>query len=97
MEDWVTINKSFINIKEAEKVAQIVKVTESRLSSVPRGPQYDIETKICETDNGWQLKWRKFLVDVDSGCSGCSSCETNHINTDAPSKGKVIEFKPKGS
>lgn len=100
MEDWVTLNKIYSCEKEAGRIAEIVKITESRLSSSTRGPQYDIETKIIKCDDGWQVKWRKIFVGFNSGCGGCNSCGgkapvENREKATSSQKGKVIEFKPR--
>ncbi|MCL4439281.1 MAG: hypothetical protein M1609_01415 [Firmicutes bacterium] len=96
MENWVTVKKTFSTAEEARRVAEILKITESRLSSVPRGPQYDIETEVSRADDGWQVRWRKVLAGYDSGCSGCGSCNNkSNPGKQSVGQGKVIEFKPK--
>lgn len=96
MEEWVTMNRIFPTEDKAIEVAKIIRITESRLLSVPRGPQYDIEIKVDKVDDGWQVRWRKVLTGYDSGCGGCGSCDNVTGNgKQNPGQGKVIKFKPK--
>ena len=98
MEEWVTIDKIFLFEAQAQKAAQIIRVTESRLLSSERGLQYDIETELVKTQTGWQIRWRKVLLGNGSGCGGCGSCQSQDQNTPVngrPKAGKVIQFTPK--
>nr|WP_269438317.1 hypothetical protein [Phosphitispora fastidiosa] len=79
--------------KEADKAALVVKVTESRLSSIPGGPQYDIETELLQVDNGWIVRWRKVPAAASPGCSGCGSCQP--VSRPVRKPAKVIQFKPR--
>ncbi|MGF7185453.1 hypothetical protein GGQ84_001542 [Desulfitispora alkaliphila] len=91
--DWNKTQKIFSTREKAEKSAQIIAVTESRLLSVPKGPQYTIETKVEEVEGGWQVLWRKIFVGYDSGCGKrCGSCDTSS-SSPQKSMGKVIPFK----
>jgi len=92
MESWVNLNKIFLNIKQAENAAKIVETTESRLSSIPRGPQYNIETEVYEVNDGWRIRWRKVFVGNDSGCKGCSSCETSQLKKMRPRKVRLLNL-----
>ncbi len=92
MEQWVNMEKVFATEREANKAAVVVKVTESRLSSVPGGPQYDIETELVKVDDGWQVRWRKVPA-RDSGCSGCGSCQA--VSRPVRKPAKVIPFRPR--
>lgn len=95
MEEWVVVNKVFPNGEKARKAANIISVTESRLQSSPKGAQYDIETEVVQTDDGWQVRWRKVLSGYGGGCSGCGSCNTEMANKRGAKPGKLLEFKPK--
>lgn len=92
---WVKLKNSFATEEKALRAAGIVATTESRLSSEPGGPQYEVETRIEQTDEGWQVYWRKEFVGYESGCGGggCGSCGENE--TQEPQKGKVIPFPRK--
>lgn len=94
MEEWSILERDFPTKEKAIKAAGIIQITESRLSSNPKGPQYDIETEIFEIQNRWQIKWRKVFVGYNSGCSNCNSCKENAppLKTSTRS-GKLLEFK----
>jgi hypothetical protein len=98
MEDWVTVDKVYPFEAQAQKAAQIVRVTESRLLSTELGLQYDVETELVESPTGWQIRWRKVLLGNGSGCGGCSSCQDQSQKTpvkSGPQSGTVILFKPR--
>lgn len=97
MEEWVTMNRIFPTEDKALKAAGIIRITESRLLSVPRGPQYDIEVGVDKVADGWQVRWRKVLTGYDSGCSGCGSCNnvTDESGKQKQEPGKVLKFRPK--
>lgn len=96
MEEWVNLNQVFVTMEKAQKVANAIIVTESRLSSSPSGPQYDIETEITQVSDGWRVRWRKIQVDFDGGCQGCGACsiEENRIKQETR-MGTVIQFRPR--
>ncbi|WP_418791558.1 hypothetical protein [Phosphitispora sp. TUW77] len=93
MEKWITLEAVYSTEKEANKAATVVKVTESRLSSKPGGPQYDIEIELVKVEHGWRIRWRKVPVAGGAGCSKCGSCQT--ISRPARKPAKVIPFKPR--
>lgn len=103
MEEWTTVKQVFPTEAKAEKAANIISITESRLSSNPNGPQYSVETEVFMTDAGWQVRWRKVLTGYGGGCSGCGSCGSSGgssvssgDNTNPEARlAKVIEFKPR--
>lgn len=95
MEEWVTVNKVFPTEEKALKAANIISVTESRLQSSPKGAQYDIETEVLQSDDGWYVRWRKIFAGFGGGCSGCGSCNTGPENRQETRPGKVLEFKPR--
>jgi len=96
VEEWNVSGSEFPTKEKALKAAGIIQITESRLTSVPRGPRYDIETEIYETGEGWRVKWRKVFAGYDSGCGKCSSCsEVNTPSKPGNKSGKLIEFKRK--
>lgn len=90
--EWVKLQSSYDSLEKALEVANIVATTESRLASQPRGPQYEVETRVEQVDNQWQVFWRKVVVASKSGCGGgCGSCASK---SPRPSKeGKVIPFR----
>jgi len=91
MEDWVILKSLFDTEEKAIKTANIVATTEGRLACEPRGPQYEVETKIDQVGDKWQVSWRKVFVGFSSGCGGCQSCQPP-----APKRngaGKVIPFR----
>lgn len=93
--EWVKLQNSFDSEEKALKAANIVATTESRLSSQPRGPQYDVETRVEQVADKWQVFWRKVFVGNKAGCGGgCSSChnELPEKNKDGQ-KGKVLPFR----
>lgn len=94
--EWVKLQTSFDSEQKALKAANIVATTESRLSSQPRGPQYDVETKVEQVADKWQVFWRKVFVGNKTGCGGgCGSChsELPEKNQGGQKKGKVIPFR----
>ncbi|HWI54729.1 MAG TPA: hypothetical protein VNT57_03485 [Desulfobacteria bacterium] len=99
MEEWVVVNKVFPTEEKARKASNIISVTESRLLSSPNGAQYDIETEVLQTGDGWQVRWRKVFAGIGGGCSGCGSCNSgpeNRQDTRQGTKpGKVLEFRPR--
>jgi len=97
MEQWITLETVYATETEANKAAVVVKVTESRLSSIPGGPQYDIETELLQVDDGWRVRWHKVPAAGSPGCSGCGSCQTasNPAKKTVRKLAKVIPFKPR--
>ncbi len=95
MEEWVMVNKVFPTEEKALKAANIISITESRLQSSPNGAKYDIETEILQTDEGWQVRWRKVFLGFGGGCSGCGSCNTGPEQRQAAKPGRILEFKPR--
>lgn len=97
MEDWVIVKTIYSSEIQARKAAQVITVTESRLVSAERGAQYDIETEVAETPQGWQVRWRKVLVGYGSGgCGGCGSCQGQDEQArNEAAMGKVLLFKPR--
>jgi hypothetical protein len=91
MEEWVTLKNLFDTEEKALKTANIVATTEARLASEPHGPQYEVETKLEQVGEKWQVSWRKIFVGIASGCGSCQSCQPP-----APKRtggGKVIPFR----
>lgn len=95
MEEWVIVGKVFPTEDKARKAASIISVTESRLQSSAKGAQYDIETEVLQTGDGWQIRWRKVFAGYGGGCSGCGSCNTGSENRPSAKPGKLLEFKPR--
>ena len=96
MEEWTMVKQVFSTEVKAQKAANIISITESRLSSNPGGAQYSIETEVFMTDAGWQVRWRKVLIGYGGGCSGCGSCGSAGDNTNQEARlAKVIQFKPR--
>lgn len=89
--EWVKLQSSYDSQEKALEVANIVATTESRLASQPRGPQYEVETRVEQVEDKWQVFWRKVFVANKSGCGGgCGSCPSK---SPKQSKGKVIPFR----
>ena len=92
---WVKLKSAFATEEKANKAAGIVATTEGRLASEPGGPQYEIETRIEQGEEGWHVYWRKVYVGYQSGCGGggCGSCGESEAE---PTKtAKVIPFPRK--
>ena len=91
-EEWVILKNLFDTEVKALKTANIVATTEARLACEPNGPQYEVETKLEQVGDKWQVSWRKIFVGFASGCGGCQSCQPP-----TPPKrtggGKVIPFR----
>lgn len=89
--EWTKVQTLFETEEKALKTASIIATTESRLASQPRGPQYEVETKIEQVENKWQVLWRKVVVGYKTGCGGgCKSC---HQELPKQTNGKVIPFR----
>ncbi|MFA7467362.1 MAG: hypothetical protein WCY82_03740 [Desulfotomaculaceae bacterium] len=88
--EWVKLQNSFDSKEKALKTANIVATTEAKLASLPGGPQYEVETRVEQTEEKWQVLWRKVFVGFKSGCGGCKSC-TEQLP--GQTKGKVIPFR----
>jgi hypothetical protein len=98
MEEWVTVKKVYPTESQARKAAQVIRVTESRLSSHARGAQYDVEFEVTENSVGWQIRWRKVMADFDTECSSCGSCQSQNTGTKNEAQlGKVLQFKLKNT
>ena len=96
MEEWTVFSRLFPNKDKAEKAANTIRVTESRLLSSSTGPQYDIETEVTDTGDGWQVRWRKVLTGYGSGCKSCGSCDSGDDKVKKNARmGKVIQFRPR--
>jgi len=94
MEEWTLLGREFPTKDKASKAAGIIEITEARLSSAPNGTQYNIETDIFETEEGWRVKWRKVFAGYNSGCSKCGSCgEKNNSAKTGTKTGQLVEFK----
>jgi hypothetical protein len=89
--EWVKLQTSYDSEEKALKVASIVAATEARLASKPRGHQYEVETRIEQAEDKWQVLWRKVFVGNKTGCGG--GCESCHYEMPGKTKGKVIPFR----
>ena len=90
--EWVKIQTLYNSEKQALKTANIVATTEARLANQQRGPQYEIETRVEQVEEKWQVFWRKVFIGNKTGCSGgCESCSSDPL----PEKymAKVIPFR----
>ncbi len=91
--EWVKIHTLYDSEKQASKIANIVATTEARLANQERGPQYEIETHLEQTDEKWQVFWRKVFIGNKVGCGGgCGSCSDDNPSP-KKSMGKVLPFK----
>jgi len=91
--EWVKIQTLYDSEKQALKVANIVATTEARLANQDRGPQYEVETRVEQTNEKWQVFWRKIFIGNKTGCGGgCGSCSDNNP---LPKKNlaKVLPFR----
>jgi len=89
--EWTKLQKNFDSKAKALKTANIVATTESKLASQPGGPQYEVETRVEQAEDKWQVYWRKVFVGFKSGCGGgCKSCQEK---LPGQTKGKVIPFR----
>lgn len=91
--EWVKIQTLYDSEKQALKTANIVATTEARLANQQRGPQYEVETRVEQTDEKWQVFWRKIFIGNKTGCGGgCESCSDSEPSP-RKREGKVIPFK----
>lgn len=90
--EWVKIQTLYDSEKQALKTANIVATTEARLANQERGPQYEVETRVEQIDEKWQVFWRKVFIGNKTGCGGgCESCSSDPL----PRKNlaKVLPFR----
>ncbi len=91
--EWVRVRTSFDSEAKAQKAAGIVATTEARLAGKPRGPQYEIEIKVEQSEGRWHVFWRKLFVGNKAGCgAGCGSCADKAPKL-PKAAAKVIPFK----
>jgi hypothetical protein len=88
--EWNKINTFYETEEKAKRAAGIISITESRLASQHRGAQYEVETKIEQVEEKWQIFWRKKFIGQKSGCGG--SCNSCNDKTPIKSKSKIIPF-----
>ena len=93
--EWVKIQTLYDSEIQALKTANIVATTEGRLANQQRGPQYEVETRIEQVNDGkWQVFWRKVFIGNKTGCGGtCESCGSNNELTPKKNTGKVLPFR----
>ena len=94
--EWVKLQTLFDSKEKALKTASIVATTESRLLNQQRGPQYEVETRVEQAEDKWQVSWRKVFTGFKTGgCGGCQSCQTKTPEPEqqARNTGKVIPFR----
>lgn len=90
--EWVKIPTLYDSEKQALKIANIVATTEARLTNQQNGPQYEVETRIEQVEEKWQLFWRKVFIGNKTGCGGgCESC--NSEPTPNKNLAKVLPFR----
>ena len=93
LNEWVKIQTLYDSEKQALKVSNIVATTEARLANQERGPQYEVETRVEQSDEKWQVYWRKIFIGNKTGCGGgCESCSDNNP-LPKKSMAKVLPFK----
>lgn len=91
--EWVKLQTLYDSEKQALKTANIVATTEARLANQQRGPQYEVETRVEQIDEKWQVFWRKVFVGNKTGCGGgCGSCGDSKP-TPKKNSAKVIPFR----
>ena len=90
--EWVEIQTLYDSEKQALKIANIVATTEARLANQQRVPQYEVETKVEQADEKWQVSWRKIFIGSKTGCGGgCESCSSDPVPK--KNKAKVLPFR----
>lgn len=91
--EWVKLQTLYDSEKQALKTANIVATTEARLANQDRGPQYEVETRLEETNGKWQVSWRKVFIGNKTGCGG--GCESCNDSDPSPKKkmAKVLPFR----
>lgn len=78
--EWVKLQTLYATEIQALKIANIVATTEARLANQPQGPQYEVETRVEQIDEKWQVSWRKLFIGNKTGCGGgCGSCKDNEL------------------
>lgn len=92
--EWVQIQTFYDSEKQALKIANIVATTEARLANQPTGPQYEVETRVEQTDEKWQVFWRKVFIGNKTGCGGgCGSCSSDSEPAPKKTMAKVLPFR----
>lgn len=91
--EWIKLQTLYDSEKQALKTANIVATTEARLANQDRGPQYEVETRVEQTNGKWQVLWRKVFIGNKTGCGG--GCESCSDNDPSPKKtmAKVLPFR----
>ena len=65
--EWVKIQTLYDSEKQSLKIANIVATTEARLANQPSGPQYEVETRVEQINEKWQVLWRKVFIGNKTG------------------------------
>ena len=90
--EWVKLQTLYDSEKQALKIANIVATTEARLANQERGPQYEVETRVEQVSEKWQVFWRKIFIGNKTGCGGgCESCSSDPLPK--KSLAKVLPFR----
>jgi hypothetical protein len=90
--EWEKVQTFYDSEKKASKVASIIATTESRLANQQRGSQYEVETRIDQVGDKWQVFWRKVFIGNNTGCGGgCEACGDSLPKK--KSKCQVLPFK----
>jgi len=90
--EWVKLQTLYDSEKQALKIANIVATTEARLANQERGPQYEVETRVEQVSEKWQVLWRKIFIGNKTGCGGgCESCSSDPLPK--KSLAKVLPFR----
>ena len=89
--EWVKMQTLYDSEKKALKIASIVATTEARLANQQSGPQYEVETRIEQEGEKWQVFWRKVFVGNKTGCGG--GCESCHDVLPRKTLGKILPFR----
>jgi len=94
LKEWIKIPTLYGSERQALKTANIVATTEARLLNRQRGPQYEVETRIVQVEEKWQVFWRKIFIGNKTGCGGaCQSCSSAPETVPENKKGKIIPFR----
>lgn len=92
--EWLKIQTLYESEAQALKIANIVETTEARLANQKSGPQYEIESKVEQVEEKWQISWRKVFIGNKTGCGGgCESCSSDPDPEPKKNMAKILPFR----
>ncbi|MDR3602940.1 MAG: hypothetical protein P4L49_21105 [Desulfosporosinus sp.] len=89
--EWIKIQTLYDSEKKALKTANIVATTEARLANQQSESQYEVETRLEQVGEQWQIFWRKVFVGNKTGCGG--GCESCSDTMPRKNMGKILPFR----